>query len=64
MKKYTWFVAFEGHQSSKAVRAMCEDEAKVLAQAACIKEGLEWRRIKSVERADSALGCVHVSPLW
>ena len=49
MRDYEWFVTFEDTGPEHVVRAGCEDEAKVLAQAARIKAGLQWRRIREVK---------------
>lgn len=54
MRDYEWFVSFDDAGPEHVVRAGSEDEAKVLAQAARIKAGLQWRSIKSVEMAGRA----------
>jgi hypothetical protein len=54
MRDYEWFVSFDDTGPEHVVRAGDEDEAKVLAQAARIKAGLQWRRIREVRLARPA----------
>lgn len=54
MTVYRWWVSFEDPGADVEVRATCEDEAKILAQAARIKQGMGWRSVRTVE-------CVGVS---
>lgn len=63
MRDHEWFVSFDDAGPEYVVRAGCEDEAKVLAQAARIRAGLQWRRIKSVEMAGPAIERRHANSL-
>ena len=66
MNTYQWWVSFEGAGPGVSVRAGCEEEARILAQAHRINEGLEWRTVRSVEKvgeASSPFRRRHTNPL-